>query len=423
MLFGALIEPGPLGAAVAGRAALLAALVFRARLVLLLALAAVERPRQHRPGRTKPLKLDFQRLDPVPRRLRALAQAGVLPGQRLDRSLLAPRPSQSPAEIGVCNGQRLRQRLPDRSKPGKLGFECLPDRAKLGRLNLQRRFPGLQLPHGPAQTAVVLAQRLDRRLLAPRSPQRRAQLSSLVGRQLRQRRPGRPKLGEPGLQLLLTGFGHLQGMAQPENLVGQRPGAGLGGAQYPHLPVEPKGLAGQLLRGLPDALRPLLLLVEARVQPDVLLVPPDHLLVEPAEFRAKRPDGLLLVRGRLQDGAPPGRSWPRPGRALSGLRCRQGLAQPGVLLAQRPGRIEGRRDAGFRKERLQARHFRLQGRHVPCRAAGFLRLFDGLTQPAPAGLEPRLPRTAIAAGGHFRPAQLFRARFGRVRPRPFPLTL
>ena len=70
---------------------------------------------------------------------------------------------------------------------------------------------------------------------------------------------------------------------------------------------------------------------------------------------------------------------------------------------------------GFRKERLQARHFRLQGRHVPCRAAGFLRLFDGLTQPAPAGLEPRLPRTAIAAGGHFRPAQLFRARF---RPRP-----
>ena len=199
-------------------------------------------------------------------------------------------------------------------------------------------------------------------------------------------------------------------MAQPENLVGQRPGAGLGVAQYPHLPVKPKGLAGQLLRGLPDALRPLLLLVEARVQPGVLLVPPDHLLVEPAEFRAKRPDGLLLVRGRLQDGAPPGRSGPRPGRALSGLRCRQGLAQPGVLLAQRPGRIEGRRDAGFRKERLQARHFRLQGRHA-CRAAGFLRLFDGLTQPAPAG-EPRLPRTAIAAGG-FRSAQPAPAAFAR----------
>ena len=127
------------------------------------------------------------------------------------------KPSQSPAEIGVCNGQRLRQRLPDRPKPGKLGLECLPDRAKLGRLNRQRRFPGLQLPHGPAQTGVLLAQHVHRRLLAPRPPQGRTQLSSLVGRQLRQHRPGRPKLGEPGLQLLLTGFGHLQGMAQPEN--------------------------------------------------------------------------------------------------------------------------------------------------------------------------------------------------------------
>ena len=136
-------------------------------------------------------------------RLRALAQAGVLPGQRLDRSLLAPRPSQSPAEIGVCNGQRLRQRLPDRPKPGKLGLKCLPDRAKLGRLNRQRRFPGLQLPHGPAQTGVLLAQHVHRRLLAPRSPQGRTQLGSLVERQLRQRRPGRPKLGEPGFNFSL----------------------------------------------------------------------------------------------------------------------------------------------------------------------------------------------------------------------------
>ena len=286
VLFGALLEPGPLGAAMAGRAALLAALAFRARLVLLFALAAVERPRQHSSGRAKPLKLDFQRLDPVPRRLRALAQPGVLPGQRLDRGLLAPRPSQSPAEIGVCNGQRLRQRLPDRSKPGKLGLECLPDRAKLGRLNLQRRFPGLQLPHGPAQTGVVLAQRLDRRLLAPRPPQRRAQSSSLVGRQLRQRRPGRPELDEPGLQLLLPGLEHLQGMAQPEDLVGQRSGPGLAVAQYPHLPMEPKGLAGQLPGGLPDALRALLLPVEALVQLEDLLVPPDRLVVEPGDLLA-----------------------------------------------------------------------------------------------------------------------------------------
>ena len=73
VLFGALLEPGPLGAAVAGRAALLAALALRARFVLLLALAPVERFRQHRPGCAKPRKLGLQRLDPVPRRLRALA--------------------------------------------------------------------------------------------------------------------------------------------------------------------------------------------------------------------------------------------------------------------------------------------------------------------------------------------------------------
>ena len=48
------------------------------------------------------------------------------------------------------------------------------------------------------------------------------------------------------------------------------------------------------------------------------------------------------------------------------------------------------------------------GTSLAVRRASFV-LFDGLTQPAPAGLEPRLPRTAIAAGGHFRPAQLFRA--------------
>ena len=163
---------------------------------------------------------------------------------------------------------------------------CLPDRAKFGRPNLQRRFPGLQLPHGPVQPGILLAQRVERRLLAPRSPQRRAQLSGLVARKLRQRRPGRPELDEPGLQLLLPGLGHLQGMAQPENLVGQRPGTGLAVAQYPHLPMEPKGLAGQLPGGLPDALRPLLLLAEALVQLEDPLVPPDHLIVEPGDLLA-----------------------------------------------------------------------------------------------------------------------------------------
>ena len=75
-------------------------------------------------------------------------------------------------------------------------------------------------------------------------------------------------------------------MAQPEDLVGQRPGTGLAVAQYPHLPMEPKGLAGQLPGGLPDGLRALLLPVEALVQLEDPLVPPDHLVVEPGDVLA-----------------------------------------------------------------------------------------------------------------------------------------
>ena len=98
-LFGALLEPGPLGTAMAGRAALLAARTPRARRLLLLALAPVERLRQQRPGRAKPRKLGLQRLDSVPRRLRTLAQPGVLPGKGLDRRLLASRSPQRPARL------------------------------------------------------------------------------------------------------------------------------------------------------------------------------------------------------------------------------------------------------------------------------------------------------------------------------------
>ena len=114
VLFGALIE--------AGGAVLLAAWAPGARLLLLLALAAVERPRQHGPGRAKPREIGFQRLDPVARRLRALAQPGVLTGQGPDRGLPAPRAAQDPAPLGVHAGQRCRQCLPGRAKPGKAGF-------------------------------------------------------------------------------------------------------------------------------------------------------------------------------------------------------------------------------------------------------------------------------------------------------------
>ena len=56
--------------AMAGGCALLAARASGARRLLLLALAAEQRPRQYRSGRAKPRKLHFQRLDPVPGCLR-----------------------------------------------------------------------------------------------------------------------------------------------------------------------------------------------------------------------------------------------------------------------------------------------------------------------------------------------------------------
>ena len=58
-----LLEPGALGPPVSGGAALLAALAPGARLLLLLALAAVERLRQDAPGRPQPVELGLQRLD------------------------------------------------------------------------------------------------------------------------------------------------------------------------------------------------------------------------------------------------------------------------------------------------------------------------------------------------------------------------
>jgi len=155
--FRPLLESGTPGAAMAGRAVLLAALALRTRLVLLLALATVEPLRQHRPGRAQPGKLGLQRPDPAPRTLRLPVQTGVLPGQRPDRRLLAPRPAKDPAQLGVHAGQRRRQRLPDRAQFRRTGFRRLPARpCRLQRL---------------AQQGVLLAQPPDRGLLAPRPPQ------------------------------------------------------------------------------------------------------------------------------------------------------------------------------------------------------------------------------------------------------------
>ena len=107
----------------------------------------------------------------------------------------------------------------------------------------------------------------------------------------------------------------------------------------------------------------------------------------------------------------------------------QGLAQLEVLGLQRsepvlpsPGCRRRRLAKGLRKLLAQTRHFPVQsGGACPDLAAELLRLFDGRVEFVTAGFEPRLPRTGIAAGGHFGPAQLFAARLRRVRPRPFPL--
>ena len=90
-LFGALLEPGPLGAAMADGARLLAALASRARLLLLLALSAEQCLRKHGPARAQFAKLGFQRLDarcqrrPLGLRSPRLgAQTGVPLAQRHD---------------------------------------------------------------------------------------------------------------------------------------------------------------------------------------------------------------------------------------------------------------------------------------------------------------------------------------------------
>ena len=56
--------------------------------------------------------------------------------------------------------------------------------------------------------------------------------------------------------------------------------------------------------------------------------------------------------------------------------------------------------------------------HVLGCAARCLRLLSGGLQLAPAPVELPLQRTRPGTGIHFRPAKFFRARFGRIRPRP-----
>ena len=125
-------------------------------------------------------------------------------------------------------------------------------------------------------------------------------MGGLVGRQLRQRRPDRPELDEPGLQGLLPGLGPVQGNAQPEDLLRQRPNPVRLIAQ----PSQRRAVLNVLVvlpaYGLLVPLRRLLLTSQPLPQTGELPVQPGYLLTQLTSFRAQRLDRGLLVLRLLQ---------------------------------------------------------------------------------------------------------------------------
>ena len=168
VLFGALLEPGPRRAAVAGRAALLAALAFRARLVLLLALAPVELLRQHGPGRAQlrgAVPEDPRRPRPAsptaPRgrrsarlaEVRAARTVGQSPHQSRPRA--RRRPPAGPldgAPAALARGTaRLSPRRPRRHRPAPLRLprrrRAVDERRDARTEGRRRAPPSKDLPH------------------------------------------------------------------------------------------------------------------------------------------------------------------------------------------------------------------------------------------------------------------------------------
>ena len=189
-LFGALIEPGPRGAAMTGSAALLAALAPRPRLLLLLALSPEQRLRQHGPARAELRKLGFQRLDAGHQRLLLDLQSPHLGAQPSD--LLAQRHDHARGPHG-----RRQQPLVALPQPGDVllqpidlalmpGLDPLlvvvgpPQQpAEFVDLALQELDPAAQAlrrsrSYFLLQPGVLLPQRRDRLLRIPRSPRSRA---------------------------------------------------------------------------------------------------------------------------------------------------------------------------------------------------------------------------------------------------------
>ena len=165
VLPGAFLKPRTLRAAVARRTGLPAPPPPRTRPLLPLARAAGIPLGQRRTRRAKLRQPGFQALDPPPRHPHPLAEPGLLPRQRSDHRLLAPRPAQGLAQLrvrldaglvkvlhlGLAGLQRLLQRPTLLAQPRHLH----PQRHH--RAALPRVHPGL--PKQTVQTPHLALQR------------------------------------------------------------------------------------------------------------------------------------------------------------------------------------------------------------------------------------------------------------------------
>ena len=246
-------------------------------------------------------------------------------------------------------------------------------------------------------------------------------MSGLVERQFRQRRSDRAEPGNAGRQLLLPGLGHVQSKTQPVSLVGHGPNLGRLFAQYPGLPMQTQVLARQLLGGLPDALRPLLLLVQLLVEFADRPVPPrpTSLLSRVMSLRSV----LIVTLRRASSGDA------RSGRASAECHPTMSSAPSGSARIARSWAtsLTSASIVPISLNPMPASESRVSRRATAARngAAAFAarrRSFASSTASLSrrrSGREARLPRSGIATGGHFGPARALH----RALPPPPPATV
>ena len=207
-LLDAFLQAATRRAAVAGSATPLAARPAGARPLPLLALAAAQRLRQHRPGRTQLHKLRLLRPDPPPQRLLRPTQPRVLLPQPDERGLPATRLRQSLAQSHVRRSRRHRPRRLRRALQSDL-------QALLHRLGPLQRIP--QPPNVVRQrhNPVVLVAKPPRPIVEPdglvQQPAQRGLVVALLAQNLVQ--PA--NLGRLDLR-------RRRRLAQPGNLPAQR---------------------------------------------------------------------------------------------------------------------------------------------------------------------------------------------------------